>query len=242
MNRSIIIIVLVLLGISIITGRSLANNSACKITGGSHPDINVPKERYMIKEKLVVDINNGTKPLISNEMRQVCKNIGALMDAKEHNQAFDILEDAITNESNPHLLAYKAEICFREGDLNKAAKVALEMENALKQNPNFLMAHLDLGLLYTRLGKLEKARKPFLRAIELGYDHARIFGLVGYAYQLDKEWLLAEMFYREAYKRDPENTEWTHCVININADWQIGLNQVIEEQNKIRSVSLTRPD
>ncbi len=117
------------------------------------------------------------------------------------------------------------------GETEKAEQTADEIEKYLTRYPNFLLVHLNLGYLYARMKEFGKARIPLLRAIELGDYHARSFGHLGYSYQLDGEWLLAEMFYREANKRDPENPEW------IN-----GLNQMIDAQNKVRKLQVKEVD
>jgi Tfp pilus assembly protein PilF len=49
-------------------------------------------------------------------------------------------------------------------DLNKAKAV---LDRALKLKPDYASAYFHLGLLYDKLGDLEKARESYKRVIEL---------------------------------------------------------------------------
>ncbi len=179
-------------------------------------------KKEAIIEKLTIDNKHGCGPSISDGERIVIEKIKQLVEAKEYIQALQILEKAITDESSPALFIVKGNVYIKDGEFEKAA---IELEKTLDIYPNYLLVQKTLGFLYTRMEKFDKARKHLLRAIELGGEDGRLYGLVGYTYQLDEEWFIAEMFFREAYKRD-----------SVEPEWKDSLNRVIEEQNKVRSV------
>ncbi len=208
MNRSIIIIVLILLSISMFTGGSLAKNG----------DIN---ENEAIIEKLIVD---QPYPSVNEEESIVIEKIKQLIDTNEYNQALEILEEAITDDSSPAFWLIKGSIHANAKEFENAA---IGLENFIVEYPTYFEAQKSLGYVYATMKKFDKARQHLLRAIELGGEDARLYGLVGYSYTLDEEWVLAEMFFREAIKRDPAEPYWKD-----------GLNSVIEKQNNVRSVSV----
>ena len=219
MNRSIIIIVLALLGISMFTGGSLANNG--KIN-----------EQEAIIEKLFIENKNDRPNPFSDEEKLIIEKIAdkvkQLIETKEYNQALEILDEAFTDKSSPALSFLKGNVHANAKEFEKAA---VEFEKAIDKYPTIFSMQRALGYVYANLENFDIAREHLLRAIELGGEDAKMYGLVGYSYQLDEEWFIAEIFFREAYKRDPADPAWKG-----------GLNFAIYNQNNLRSVSIARPD
>ena len=180
------------------------------------------KSQDSIIEKFITENKPG--PSVNEEDGIVIGKIKQLIDTKEYNQALEILEEAITDDTSPAFWLIKGNIHANAKEFENAA---IDYKNAIVEFPTFFFAQKSLGYVYANMEKFDKARPHLLRAIELGGEDARLYGLVGYSYKLEEEWFLAEMFFREAYKRDPAVPNWKDL-----------LNEVIVEQNKVRKVSL----
>lgn len=92
---------------------------------------------------------------------------------------------------------------------------------AIKRFPKFRRAFKNLALLYASAGDMEKALPNLKQAIQLGDGDHRSFGLLGYAYLLDKKPVAAEGGYRQAYLLNPDEK-----------DWKMGLAQALIMQEK----------
>ena len=222
MKYPIIIIVLTLIFCNYFAFSSEITDSSTgtfKADGGGN-------ENKAIIDKLIIDeliIDNGRKPSASDEEKLVIGKVKLLSEAKEYNQAIEILEDAITEKSSLALSAVKGSM---HGKSEEYELAALEFEKVLDKFPNLFSIQKTLGFVYANLENFDDARKHLLRAIELGGEDAKLYGLIGYSYKLKEEWFLAEMFFREAFKREPAEPYWKDH-----------LNGVIEEQNEVRSAS-----
>ncbi len=109
-------------------------------------------------------------------------------------------------------------IAFQKDDVAEAGK---RYQLAVTKFPNFRRAHKNLGLTQVREGKLEEAVRSFTRMIELGGGDAVSYGLLGYAYSAQSDFLAAEAAYRNALLLDPRNNEW-----------RLGLARSVQKQEK----------
>jgi Flp pilus assembly protein TadD len=119
----------------------------------------------------------------------------------------------------------KAESHFRLGAVlnkqNRFAEAVLELEEAIKLEPNAVMAHLQLGGALIQLKRLAEAEKELLKAYELGGSAAGAAQfLLGQTYYLQSKYELAVMAF-EKYLKDvpnaPNAAQVTEAIEKIKA-------------------------
>ncbi len=98
-----------------------------------------------------------------------------------------------------------ANIHFQQEKYDEAAPL---YELAVGKYSKFRRAHRNLGLIYVRQGKFEKAIPSLTRVIELGGGDSLTYGLLGYAYSSVEDSLAAESAYRRAVLLDPATMDW----------------------------------
>jgi tetratricopeptide (TPR) repeat protein len=76
-------------------------------------------------------------------------------------------------------------------------------QESLKINPNYIMAHVNLGSLLYRAGRVDEAAVHYLRAIQIQPDAMAYFNL-GVIYQERGQWDEAIRAYQEALKLNPK--------------------------------------
>jgi tetratricopeptide (TPR) repeat protein len=92
---------------------------------------------------------------------------------------------------------------------------------AIRRFPRFRRAHTNLAYLYISQNKTAEAMPMLQKAIELGENSARVYGLLGYCHLLKKNAVVAENAYRQAYLLDASSR-----------DWKLGLAQALMVQEK----------
>jgi tetratricopeptide (TPR) repeat protein len=98
--------------------------------------------------------------------------------------------------------AYEAQQLSRDNNLPKAIA---KLESAIRIDPEFRDAHLNLGVEYTRVGRTADARAEFQRALDIGPPAVPIcidLALTSLALHQNRE---AEAFARKALQLDPDN-------------------------------------
>lgn len=98
-----------------------------------------------------------------------------------------------------------ANLQFQDGKLEEARK---GYETALEKFPDFRRAHKNLGLLLVQDGKYPEAAEHLSRAAELGDRDGRTFGLMGYCYVNQENYVAAEEAYRQAILQEPDTRDW----------------------------------
>lgn len=98
-----------------------------------------------------------------------------------------------------------ANLEFQNANLDAAAE---SYAKAIKKFPDFRRAHKNLGLLKVQKGDCATALKHLSRALELGDRDARNFGLLGYCYIQQENYLAAEIAYRNAILQQPDTRDW----------------------------------
>ncbi len=107
---------------------------------------------------------------------------------------------------------------FQADRPDEARRAFLE---AIRRFPRFRRAHTNLAYLYISQNKTDEAMPMLQRAIELGENSARVYGLLGYCHLLKKDAVAAENAYRQAYLLDASSR-----------DWKLGLAQALMAQEK----------
>ena len=161
---------------------------------GAEPDIKQP-ELEMLREVL--------------ETMKVNPTVAALS-----------LEQRMGPDSSAALDFILANLHFQSGE---TAKAVVAYESALGKFPDFRRAHKNMGLLRVQTGSCKSALKHLARAVELGDRDGRNYGLMGYCYLDQGNFLNAEGAYRNAVLQQP-----------TTRDWQLGLAQALLGMEKHR--------
>lgn len=93
-----------------------------------------------------------------------------------------------------------------QGQLEEAEKVM--REQALARDPSLPVGHLNLGLIYLRMGRFEEAAEELRQALALlpaGEDTAAVWGDLGQALFAAGHYAEAQSAFEEAARRQPQN-------------------------------------
>lgn len=121
-------------------------------------------------------------------------------------EATELLEAQVNSGSSGMIQMVLANLYFQAGRLPEAADA---YQKCVRDYPEFLRAHKNLGLLYLQQGELDKALTALSRSVELGDNDGRTYGLIGYCLLNKGKFLPAETAYRQAVLNSPENLDWT---------------------------------
>ena len=125
---------------------------------------------------------------------------------KNSAKATELLEAQVNSGSSGMIQMVLANLYFQAGRLPEAADA---YQKCVRDYPEFLRAHKNLGLLYLQQGELDKALTALSRSVELGDNDGRTYGLIGYCLLNKGKFLPAETAYRQAVLNSPENLDWT---------------------------------
>ncbi|MEY5012423.1 MAG: hypothetical protein RLZ22_124 [Verrucomicrobiota bacterium] len=121
-------------------------------------------------------------------------------------------------EISPAMIFVLGNLYFQADRPEEACRQFLE---AIRRFPRFRRAHTNLAYLYISQNKTAEAMPMLQKAIELGENSARVYGLLGYCHLLKKNAVVAENAYRQAYLLDASSR-----------DWKLGLAQALMAQEK----------
>jgi len=160
---------------------------------------------------------SGAEPDIKPSELEVLKEVIELMKNNPRTAA-TVLEQRTGANSSAALDFILANLRFQNGDTTKAVE---SYEQALKKFPDFRRAHKNLGLLMVQVNEFAGAAEHLTRAIELGERDGRAYGLLGYTYVNQENFVAAESAYRNAILQQPSSK-----------DWQLGLARSLNAQGK----------
>ncbi|MDP3852056.1 MAG: tetratricopeptide repeat protein [Luteolibacter sp.] len=121
-------------------------------------------------------------------------------------------------EISPAMVFVLGNLYFQADRPDEARRAFLE---AIRRFPRFRRAHTNLAYLYISKNQTDEATPMLQKAIELGENSARVYGLLGYCRLLKKNAVAAENAYRQAYLLDASSR-----------DWKLGLAQALMTQEK----------
>lgn len=121
-------------------------------------------------------------------------------------------------EISPAMVFVLGNLYFQADRTDEARRAFLE---AIRRFPRFRRAHTNLAYLYISKNQTDEALPMLQKAIELGENSARVYGLLGYCHLLRKNAVAAENAYRQAYLLDA-----------ASRDWKLGLAQALMAQEK----------
>ncbi|MGA0846771.1 MAG: tetratricopeptide repeat protein, partial [Luteolibacter sp.] len=170
------------------------------------------------------------EPKVTPEEQAVLSTIRELFDQSKFREAEAeltryIKQTAAPADPNQAPSEISAAMVFVLGNLyfqadrpDDARRAFLE---AIRRFPRFRRAHTNLAYLYISQNKNYEALPMLQRAVELGENSARVYGLLGYCHLLKKNPVAAENAYRQAYLLDASSR-----------DWKLGLAQALMAQEK----------
>jgi len=151
------------------------------------------------------DSDGGLNQAGSDKLRAAA--VTALED-KQYSKAAELLKDVVSQSSSrkeeflPHyakaLLGMASELASAEPD--RAEQLFIR---AGELDPENTEAFFQLGLLYTRLEKYDKAIAAYNQAVELNPQHPNTFYNLGYIYARTKNYGKAEEMFERTVKLSP---------------------------------------
>lgn len=124
----------------------------------------------------------------------------------------------VATEISPAMVFVLGNLYFQANRTDEAKRAFLE---AIRRFPRFRRAHTNLAYLYISKNQTSEALPMLQKAIQLGENSARVYGLLGYCHLLSQNALAAENAYRQAYLADSNSR-----------DWKLGLAQALMAQEK----------
>ncbi|MGH9749013.1 MAG: tetratricopeptide repeat protein, partial [Candidatus Polarisedimenticolia bacterium] len=149
-------------------------------------------------------INSEVEPRLPPLERDLLQRILPLMSPNPA-EAIRLLESGMKKDASASLDFTLGNLYFQQGNMEKAAE---RYRIAVAKFPNFRRAHRNLGLVEVREGRNIEATRSFARTLELGGGDAILYGLLGYSYTAQGDFLAAEAAYRSALLLQPGNDEW----------------------------------
>lgn len=178
---------------------------------------------------------SDVEPKVSAEEQALLVTVRELFEKSRFREAeqeivnFIRLTEAPTDPSapkveiSPAMVFVLGNLYFQADRSEDARRAFLE---AIRRFPRFRRAHTNLAYLYISKGQLEEALPMLQKAVELGENSSRAYGLLGYCHLNKKNPLAAENAYRQAYLLDPNSR-----------DWKLGLAQALMAQDKFPEAS-----
>jgi tetratricopeptide (TPR) repeat protein len=149
-------------------------------------------------------IHSEVEPRVSPEERDQLEKIYNLLSGDLAAATRQVTAMA-KPDCNPLLDFVLGNIHFQEDRLDEAAQ---RFRTAIAKFPSFLRAHKNLALIQVREGDMPGAIQSLTKTIELGGTDALTYGLLGYAYSAQEDFVAAESGYRMAALLQPGNLDW----------------------------------
>lgn len=143
-------------------------------------------------------------PKITIVEREIITQIQALLPDNV-DSAISLLETAITDESSAAMTLILGNLYFQKDNLKLAKHYFLEVS---KRFPYYLLNQRTLAYLNVRMEDFEEAIIYLRKTIALGNTEGRTYGLLGYCYQLQEDYIAAEHAFSLAVMIEPEEKSW----------------------------------
>lgn len=147
---------------------------------------------------------SGAEPQINPDEVAVLREVIDLLKVNPR-AAATLLEQRAGSNGSAALDFVLANLQFQDGKLDEAKA---RYQTALEKFPDFRRAHKNLGLLLVQEGSYAEALQHLSRAAELGDRDGRSFGLMGYCYVNQENYVAAEEAYRQAILQEPDTRDW----------------------------------
>lgn len=120
-------------------------------------------------------------------------------------EAIKELESQINSNDSAAFDFILANLYFQEGQLEEAEQ---HYQSAVKKYPAFRRAYKNLGLVQIQSNDFVSAIESLSKSMELGLVDGRAYGLLGYSYLTEGDYLPAEAAYRQAILMQPDVLDW----------------------------------
>lgn len=152
------------------------------------------------------------EPGIDLEERQVLRQVSKLVEADKFTEARVELKLALSRSGDAALWYTLAGIEQQLGDLKAAAQA---LESALQLLPEFTRAQVQLAGILTLQKRYVEAR-PWLQKALARQASAPLYGMLGYGYLLEAEYLPARAAYQQALLLDADNREYQKALLQLS--------------------------
>ena len=158
------------------------------------------------------------EPRVTADERKQLVKIFELLASDKVDEAYQLLVKGRTPAASAVFDFTIANIHFQREEFDRAIEAYTA---AVGKYPKFRRAWRNLGLIYMRQTKFDKALPALTKVIELGGGDAITYGQLGFAYTSIDNNLSAESAFRMALLLDP-----------VTKDWQLGLARSLFKQER----------
>ncbi len=162
-------------------------------------------------------VKTDVEPKISEEEQNYLSQIEPFL-SEDADACIRAYQKLVTPESTARFEYELGVLYLQKGQIEEARDWMLK---AVTKFDNFLRAHTNLGMLYTRLNKTKEAIPHITKALALGQTNEQLFGMLAYCHLQNGDPLSAESAYRNAIMLGPKTV-----------DWKTGLAQALFAQQK----------
>ncbi|MEZ5304074.1 MAG: tetratricopeptide repeat protein [Verrucomicrobiales bacterium] len=150
------------------------------------------------------------EPTVSPEEMDVFRSVLDLMQTDEEAAKAQI-KGILGPNSSAALFVVYGNLLFKQDKLEEA-RTAYEI--AIKKHPKFLRAHKMLGFIHLKEQRYKEAEDHLRKAVTLGDQEPRVYGLLGVCYLRSDDKLGAETAFRQANLLEPDNPQWRDGLLN----------------------------
>ena len=145
------------------------------------------------------------EPRLSQPDKTFMEEFSTLMQTNRQEARASLAAMAAEEDSNATFHLILGNFAYQERNLQEAVR---HYQAAIRKHKDFLRAHENLGFLYFQLGNEEKAREHFTTAVKLGAVDKNIFGILGYLFFENEQFIASETSYRSALIYEVQNEAW----------------------------------
>ncbi len=145
------------------------------------------------------------EPRLSPTDKTFLEEFSTLMQTNRQEARASLAAKAAEEGSNATFHMILGNFAYQERNLPEAVR---HYQAAIRIHKDFLRAHENLGFLYFQLGNEAKAREHFTTAVKLGAVDKNIFGILGYLFFENEQFIASETSYRSALIYEVQNEAW----------------------------------
>ena len=144
-------------------------------------DVKEKLDRYFVATQKLIEGQIGYAYAQSALMRGNIREFNTYID-----NAVALIDEAIEVNPDDNTIRYNYGVVsgiIREGEQQELKKMEIEAKEMLRQNPDNVQAHVNLGITYRFQGKIEKAITEFEKSLNLDPKRSEIYMLLGPLYE-----------------------------------------------------------
>ncbi len=145
------------------------------------------------------------EPRLSPTDKTYMEEFTTLMQTNRQEARASLTAKAAEEGSNATFHLILGNFAYQERNLPEAVR---HYQAAIRKHKDFLRAHENIAFLYFQLGNEEKAREHFTTAVKLGAVDKNIFGILGYLFFENEQFIASETSYRSALIYEVQNEDW----------------------------------